>query len=696
MPKYGTAITDEDLLSQLNNQSFYGEAVNDPDVIAQLEGRKSKVTNPFAFALPKAMREQAEGQREVGKNVLAGFLNNLKESAQPVAALINPENYPIDLKKALPDFTQPFNPFSNKAPEHRDEIQALANRFNINSNPYNAVGVEEKPFSTPEGKAQTIGEFGPAAIGMAKLLAESPAMLAKLLRRGKISPESITNFGRELPENYSYHNPSENPQLGVQATNKEGQPIPLGEEGQEINLPGRQNFEAKVSQEEPSWPPKATFKNTESEVNKNIFQVPETLQPRDVAKDSEVLAQQLGEHLTQGKELEEQGKEAATHLKNTFVPKEANAKQKYNLIWTHPDVEGRKFEASSFEALRPEFPENTDVNNALEKYRSDKSLQNMHDLKQEIGAEGAWYKNQSRFRSLTPEERRLKSLYDKSYAALSKDINTNLSAAAPDLEDTYADATSYWLKEVRPYLADKDLKAIVKGNITNPTTSQFKSIFKNPEPDEIGKVAQDIGEVGRNKIVHLATGLLPEENDLASISKAHNALRKSGLSSYLSPEFQANIAQAKTLSKEEKAAEVREAQKPKLIAALRKEWEKNQPKGEALEKFNPEKERQTTINFYQKQIDKEREALQASIVKSREAQAKVEKNRTTANKEMAAKTKQDVNVAQAKIDLLKKSIIEAKKNKSDATHRIVKGLAQEAAYQTGGLPAYIVAKNILK
>lgn len=458
----------------------------------------------------------------------------------------------------------------------------------------------------------------------------------------------------------------------------------------------------------------AYFKDTSSQFDKKKAPIPEALQPRDVARDSRVVARDLTHTLTEGKEVEQQGRDLASHIRSTFDPIEADSQQRYNLIWSHPNIEGRSFHAPTFDALNPEFPEHSDVSNALDNYRSTHSLQSQHDLKQEIGAELGSITKQERFRSLTPEERRLKHSYAQSYGALSNDINNNISRAAPELEDAYSSATENWRKEVLPYLQDKDLKSIVRGQTTNPTTTQIRSIFQNPEPEGAGKVANDIGELGRNRVAHISSGLLPDENSLKAVTSATNKLRKSGLASYLSPEFRSQVEHANQMSENEKASIKQEKQKTALRKTLTDEFQKNIPEKEPLKKFNPEaesnqyidnfrnqiiKENKTIFNNHNKLIDAQKSLQDALSKAQKEAETGSIKltKKTIASKKAAAKEAQKVmDEAQVRVGLLQKAIQEEQAKRGQFIKNIGKVALQEGAYHMAGLPGYIVAKNTLK
>lgn len=136
------------------------------------------------------------------------------------------------------------------------------------------------------------------------------------------------------------------------------------------------------------------------------------------------------------------------------------------------------------------------------------------------------------------------------------DINNLLSKSSPDDAALYKEGAIFHYNEVTPYKVNSDIRDIVSGNSRDVDLSRLPNILKKTS-DVSAKIAEDIGESGRNKVLYheiaKSKNLTPEK--LSSILSDEN-LRAARLDQFapeeLSPlvkSLQSKISRPKWMQK---------------------------------------------------------------------------------------------------------------------------------------------------
>lgn len=133
-----------------------------------------------------------------------------------------------------------------------------------------------------------------------------------------------------------------------------------------------------------------------------------------------------------------------------------------------------------------------------------------------------------------------KKLY-KLRNSLKSDIHNSLNKYDPSksLSDTYKDASDFYLKEYVPYKKVKTLMDVMgeKGATSDSLLNVFEKPKLTSDPEEISsalKVANDLGDVGKNKIMALKLAKIKNINPEKAIS-AYENVGTTGLNKYVTP-----------------------------------------------------------------------------------------------------------------------------------------------------------------
>lgn len=281
-------------------------------------------------------------------------------------------------------------------------------------------------------------------------------------------------------------------------------------------------------------------------VGKGIGAVSKYVRPQTLTND-------IMSSLSKGQTLEENGKNFATNLKNSFNRKIEASNDLYNPIFDrvgnnsvyYSRVKSPEFYKNMFDPVtRDPLDEGIldDYLPDLKKLHSDfiknPTFQNAHDLQSQLGFE---IRRLQRMPSRSMADTRVMQNYTKAKDNLKGDMDHFLEYKEPGrgLADQYEDATNYYRNEVVPYLSNSNIAKIARGKITNP--KNITTIFKNPDEDVL-KVVEDLGDNGKNQILYNELGKVSNMTPEKLISET-NKLDKKGLSGYLTPDLQGNIDQ---------------------------------------------------------------------------------------------------------------------------------------------------------
>jgi hypothetical protein len=165
------------------------------------------------------------------------------------------------------------------------------------------------------------------------------------------------------------------------------------------------------------------------------------------------------------------------------------------------------------------------------------TFDNAHKLQSQLGAEAR--KLSGTDVATSDAKTKLNDLRD----SLKSDINNFLDKQDPtgSLSKQYNDASNFYLNEYVPYKNIKTLSDIMGKKGASSTS--LLGAFKNPKftaegeiPDAL-KVANDLGDVGKNKIIALELAKKKNLNPNAAL-KAYENLETTGLSEYITPNLE--------------------------------------------------------------------------------------------------------------------------------------------------------------
>lgn len=276
----------------------------------------------------------------------------------------------------------------------------------------------------------------------------------------------------------------------------------------------------------------------------------------EIPSQQKQLAENVYQHLSGGRNLDESAKYNASHMKNTFERIEKVGNQKYDTIFHAPEFVNETGEPKTFDKLlgdketKQNWVDMADSENktVFDNFVTNPTLQNAQKAKTELAVEKRDF--QKRQQTLTPEEKiRYKSVIHR-HDVLEKEMNNIINSHAPHLEGELQNANDYWHKNVANWY-DKNLFRIVKGRETNPSSATLASIFKNPEPG-ILKVANELGEEGKKGILLHGIGKAKGNYSPKLLKNILPTLEEKGLLPHITNDFQSRIQELGEVSQQEK------------------------------------------------------------------------------------------------------------------------------------------------
>lgn len=255
------------------------------------------------------------------------------------------------------------------------------------------------------------------------------------------------------------------------------------------------------------------------------------------------LSEKIIDYLGNGNSLEENAKLLASKVTNLYNSKKIEAKKIYDPIFKHSNLGGDvvypTINKSGYHSVStvPEFDFTGAPSAIKELYGTVKkhpSLQNTHDLQSDIGNEIRRLQDIQKKSGLNSEEDDLLKSYVNARQRMKSDISSTIKQRAPELEGEYNKATDYYRENLEPYLNNTKIRELAKQKVINP--ENVHNIFKNPEPG-IEKVAEDLGEEGKNQIIYSAIGHNKKTVTPEKIASSISQLDKRGLESYMTPDL---------------------------------------------------------------------------------------------------------------------------------------------------------------
>lgn len=401
-----------------------------------------------------------------------------------------PDSMPMEEIKSVIQKKFPTQPNNNLSPEDigRQQLQQMI-----------------APFKDPEKFNQSLGTavaFLQPQIGLAELLgAKALPSLAKgavnyLGRVGTGTAATLASGGANLA----------NPNLGTQAKEAAG-----------LN---------------------ALFETLPPALGKGAKAVKGLIEKAQPAKYAEEIMQMLGK----GKTVEENSKDLAQSISDAYQKRLQEASSKYNPILnkygTEPIFETKNPSGIYAYTEKPKLNEDIfkgDLKELFQKYNSDSTLKNAHDLQsqlyQEIGALKKLPKNSDIRESI-------RSLRD-ARQTIQDSMLDFLRSKGKDVAKEYKEGSELFKENVVPYRINTRLRKIAQGEVKNP--KNIHNIFSSPEKD-IEKVIEDLSPEDLNRIMYSKVGKLSTKLSPEKLSQAIADSRNQGLSSYITPELEDAIS----------------------------------------------------------------------------------------------------------------------------------------------------------
>lgn len=252
-------------------------------------------------------------------------------------------------------------------------------------------------------------------------------------------------------------------------------------------------------------------------------------------------AQKIIDFLSKGKTLEENGQTLAQNIQKAYKAQIADAQKSYdpvfNAIGNKNIYEGLPGEQKgAYGALDNNVTGNYDLDtrDLHNDFTSNSTFKSGSDLRKQLGANiRALQKNPA-----PDAATRLQiQSYQRAQDAIDNDLESYLNRTNPDLAAKYQEGNNKWFSNVVPYQADRDLFAMARGKIKNPTNTSIASIFKNPEAD-IQKVANDLPQDSKDQILYSMLGKTSATKSPENLIAAFKNLDQQGLHSYVSPDLE--------------------------------------------------------------------------------------------------------------------------------------------------------------
>lgn len=247
--------------------------------------------------------------------------------------------------------------------------------------------------------------------------------------------------------------------------------------------------------------------------------------------------------LSEGKSLEENSKSMSGLIRNKFnqllYKSNTNFKSVLDKVGDK-DISNSKT-LKEAQSSMDEFTPN--LKKVFNKFKEKPTFENAHNLRIDLGDEMS-------FPVLTRADRSakqsLKNVRDTLKGEMDNFLENSKEAGSSSKE--YQSAIDFHKKEVVPYKTNTAIRKIAMGDVKNPRN--LTTIFKSPEGTEEAqnftktqKVLDDIGDVGRNKILFNELGKARNAQDLVNRFKKLDQQR---LEAHVTPDLKAKMGMLET------------------------------------------------------------------------------------------------------------------------------------------------------
>ncbi len=300
----------------------------------------------------------------------------------------------------------------------------------------------------------------------------------------------------------------------------------------------------------------STIKGTGKLLKYGINDVLNTINPNKHAKS-------ILEDFGKGKTLEEHGKDFASKIKSTYENVKKGISNKYDKFFEKNNLgeqelyplkditeKGGRRKATGGERYyreTPDFPSgrgSEEYQLALKNFNEKPNVKHAHELQSQLASEERMLNRE--IKSARARGENVKQLVDdlKLTKNSRKELLDKLHEKMGKTEaETYKGITKEYVGNVVPYHGNKNLRDIIFGDVTNPSSTNFRNIFKYADEDT-KKILSHLGPDAKRNVVFQALGRNPENATHADLSKRINGLLESGFEHYVDPK---TIKQAEKL-----------------------------------------------------------------------------------------------------------------------------------------------------
>lgn len=616
---------------------------------AEKERRGSSQNSGFTSKLMKETAPLDAPAFRLGKNIAAGAVEGNVNLARTVRDSLIPDQ---GIAGMLTDIAgqRAMGPLAQTRP-----VQALSKNINeLISDPYKKLGVEEAPFYTPSGLAQTLGKYftggeigvGARAGGLISKAPEAASFLRKqfphLLDAGTVGagmelneekptlkgavekgllnmilPPVAKNIGSKLTE--SLPNPFDKLKDNISKTwdylrpgkkieeigdHLKGENKRIDESvGNQIDHITQHYNKEKESYEDSQ---NTKIRDVNHDYDQQISHIDNTsnqqikdaeLQTKQQVKDlnAEVKSgtDQLNENLGQGMTNTEQSSRAISNdIRALHDPAQANASSYYEHVLGQADREYKLGKEKGYPGrgllYRPSDPlistapqEGADVMAAIKhhgfgelgnKFKSEPTLRNAHNIKQEVGLRSSDIRSLGR--NKTPEQRLELGQLDNLYNKLDKDMTHYLDNIYPNknenLSSIWKQGDQIYQDQVLPFLYNKKLREINRptksGGGRKEYVKDIHEAFQHPGESDIQmpdgstkagparKLLELLPEKTKNLILFNKLGSPVHENIEGIANSINKAKTTEGMSHYVTTSLEQHISEI--LGKKQMAKEL--------------------------------------------------------------------------------------------------------------------------------------------